>query len=385
MLRKYAKKAQQLLTKNSYRPLNRVELRATAMVDNLDVVRAQHPGFEIMPVLKSNAYGHGLPKVAEILNRTRCRFLVVDGYFEAMQIRDITNHQILVLGYILPENVPLLDTKRCSFVVQDIAGLKAFGSRRVPVKVHIELNTGFNRLGLQPEELSGYLDTLKSYPNLELEGVMTHLVDADNPQDDSFDERQRELFDRFVAEILAAGFHPTIVHMAQTAGSPKIRSKYANSIRLGIGTYGINPLSPQDPMHSQLANLQPVLELKSTIIKVLELKVGETVSYNATFTATKPMRIGVLPLGYYEGVPRELSNVGSVSSQDTPLPIIGRVCMNHTMVDLGQSGLGVGDDVTVINNDPAMPNSVISLQRMHGLFAYTTLTGISSSVHRVIV
>jgi len=384
MIRQYAKKTLRHLSSNKYKTLNYIELDQQAMLANVALIEKQHPGFEVIPVLKSNAYGHGLEQVAGILNKAEGHYLAVDGYFEAARIRDITKKHILVLGYILPENVHLLDLKKCSFVVQDIAGLEAFGLLHKPVNVHLELNTGFNRLGLTPDELPAYLDTLKKYPNLKLEGVMTHLLDADNGASDSYDNHQQQLFDKYVKLIQAADFKPKLLHIAQTAGSPKIKSKYANAIRLGIGTYGINPLGPHDPHYKDLAPLKPVLELKSTIVKVVNLKKGDKVSYNATFTAKKAMRIGVLPLGYYEGVPRELSNNGVFTYKDAELPIVGRVCMNHTMIDLKETGLKVGDVVTIISRDPRKPNSVASLQTDKGLFSYTTLTRLSSIRRKVI-
>ncbi|HSX17548.1 MAG TPA: alanine racemase [Patescibacteria group bacterium] len=373
------------LRPKKYKPLNRIELDAAQMVGNVAFVQKQHPESRIMPVLKANAYGHGLLEVAQILNAADIDMLAVDGYFEADRIRHITKHRILVMGYILPANVRLLDTRRCSFVVQDIDGLRALASLHRRVRVHLELNTGMNRLGLQPDELDPYLRELKRHPKLELEGVMSHLADADNELDESFNRKQVAAFDEHVAHIMAAGFKPKLVHIAQTAGSAKVRSEYANSLRLGIGTYGVNPLGTSDRQHTELAGLKPVLELKSTIIKVLELQKGDKVSYNCTFTAPRPMRVGVLPLGYYEGVPRALSNAGSVSHGRKQLPILGRVCMDHTMIDLTGTSLSVYDEVTVISKDPARVNSVAGLQLHHGQFTYTTLTGLSSSVARVIV
>jgi alanine racemase len=385
MIRRYAKKIIQRLTENDYRTLNRIELRADNLLHNVELVQAQHPDFEIIPVLKGNAYGHGLAQVAEILNRANCKYVAVDGYFEAAKIRDITKHHILVMGHVLPDNTRLLDMKRCSFVVQDTQGLAALGALHRPVSIHVELNTGFNRLGIQPDELSAYLKTVKQFPQLKLAGVMTHLVDADNPSDDSFDKKQQKLFDKLVLQILDAGFDPKLVHIAQTAGSTKIHSAHANALRLGIGTYGINPLLPDDPHYADLDALKPVLELKSTVIKIIELQKGDTVSYNATFTAPKNMRIGVLPLGYYEGVPRELSGKGHVTYKNEQLPIVGRVCMNHTMINLKQSDVAVGDEVTVISPDSAKPNSVIGMRRRLDLFPYTTITKLSESVRRVTV
>lgn len=368
-----------------YRTLNRIELDRAAVLHNVRTLQARHPGMSIIPVLKSNAYGHGLREMAAILNGAACDLLAVDGYFEAAAIRHISRHRVLVLGYILPGNARLLDTRRCSFVVQDVAGLEAFGRLRRRVRVHLELNTGMNRLGLQPAELPGYIAALRKFPNIELEGVMSHLADADNEIDDSFTAAQAAQFDRLVAQVLAAGFHPRFIHLAQTAGSTKAHSNYANAMRLGIGLYGINPLGPRDPHYGDLAGLRPVLSLKSTIVKMLPLRPGDKVSYGGTFTAPRAMRLGVLPLGYYEGVPRELSNVGVVTAGGHVLPIVGRVCMNHTMIDLRRSGLAVGDEVTLTSADPLQPNSVARLSADHRLFPYTILTALSSSVRRVVV
>jgi alanine racemase len=385
MLRRIAKRAVEQMQRQRYKPLNRILLDKARLLHNVQLIQAQHPGTAVIPVLKGNAYGHGIAEVARILNDAPIDMLAVDGYFEADRMRYISKHRILVMGYILPENFHLLDFKRCSFVIQDTASLHALGKLRRRVRVHAELNTGMNRLGLQPDELDEYLQVLKQYPNLELEGVMTHLADADNEHDDRFTTKQARAFDTAVETIWAYGFKPRIIHIAQTAGSTKAHSTTANAMRIGIGTYGINPLQPRDPQHDQLVDLQPVLALKSTIIKVIELQKGDKVSYNCTFTAPKAMRIGVLPLGYYEGVQRALSNSGCCTAGRRVLPIVGRVCMDHTMIDISGTDLGVYDEVDVISNDSAKPNSVLGLQAGHGLFAYSTLTGLSESIRREIV
>ena len=385
MLRRTLKKAAKHLHSNSYIPLNRIELSRNATLANVKLIQDQHPDTGIIPVLKSNAYGHGLIQIAEILNDTDCKFVAVDGYFEASQIRDITKHPILVMGYIRPENVRLLDTKRCSFIIQDIAGLEAFATLGKPVKVHIEINTGMNRMGLQPNELDEYLRVLKQFPSLQLEGIMTHLADADNERDNSYTTAQANLFEQLVEKIYQIGFKPEFIHIAQTAGSTKVISPHANAIRLGIGLYGLNPLTSQDPKFVQLAGLRPVLEFKSTVIKVMNLKKGDRVSYNGIFTAPNNMNIGVLPLGYYEGIPRALSNVGTVLYKDEQLPIVGRVCMNHTMIDLKDTDINVGSEITVFSSNQNQPNAINNICRDHNLFNYSFVTALASSTKRIIV
>jgi len=369
----------------AYRTLNRIELQQAALLHNFHLFQARHPQLSIMPVLKGNAYGHGLREIARMLDDAPCGLLVVDGYFEAGAIRRSSRHRVLVLGYILPENVPLLDTKRCSFVVQDIAGLEAFGRLGRAVHIHLEINTGMNRMGLRPDEVDAYLAAVKRFPLLHLEGVMTHLADADRPAGDAATRAQTELFDKCVGRILAAGFTPRFIHIAQTAGSSKVQSRYATALRLGIGLYGINPLCPDDPQYAALQSLRPVLSLKSTIVRTIAVRPGERIGYNGTYGVTESMRIGVLPLGYYEGVPRELSNSGVVTAGSRALPVTGRVCMNYTMIDLRGSSLAAGDEVTVISADPLQPNSVVRLSADHHLFPYTILTALSSSVRRITI
>lgn len=384
MIRKTAKQLVRRLSANNYQPLNRIELSRQHLLNNVRLIQKLNPDHAIIPVVKANAYGHGLLQIAEMLNGADCAFLAVDGYFEAAQIRDITKHQVLVMGYIKPANVRLLDTKHCSFVVQDIDGLQALGRFGRPVRIHLELNSGMNRLGLNVSELDGYLAVLKSYPKLHLEGVMTHLADADNPGSDAFTAHQVKLFDQTVSHILGQGFTPKFFHIAQTAGSTKAHSRYANAVRLGLGLYGINPLQPSDIHYKDLTGLQPLLRLKSTIIKTYDLKKGDRVSYNGIFSAPKHMRIGILPLGYYEGLPRNLSNKGCVTSGNRWLPIVGRVCMNHTIIDLSSTKLSVGDEVVVISDDASSPNSIQAASLTHGIFSYEWLANLSGSLRRVV-
>jgi alanine racemase len=384
MIKKYAKKAVKYLSNNGYKTLNWIEISRSNIIHNFDMIQKLHPSYGIMTVLKSNAYGHGLEQVTSVLNEVNCCFIAVDGYYEASKIKDLTRHKILVMGYILPDNIHLLDFKKCSFVIQDKEGLIALSKLNKRINVHVELNTGMNRLGLQPNELVDYLETIKKYSNLNLEGVMTHLADADNDTDTNTNN-QTELFDQLIEKIIDYDFRPKYIHIAQTAGSAKVISKYANSLRLGIGLYGVNPLLKSDCNYNKLSKLMPVLELKSTVIKVLDLEKGQKISYNGIYTTSTNTKVGVLPLGYYEGVPRELSSIGFVSYGNEALPIVGRVCMNHTMIDISNTKVKFSDVITVISNNNSMPNSIQNISNQFGLFTYTLMTDLSESIRRAIV
>lgn len=366
-----------------FKTLNQIELSGPNLINNFNLIQSQHPKFQIIPVLKSNAYGHGIVQIGRLLNLVKCKMIAVDGYFEALELSKISNHKILIMGYIDRANFRILKLRKYSFVIQSTDDLISLGRLNKKVNIHLELNTGMNRLGLQPDELNHYLKTLQRFPKIKLEGVMTHLADADNINN-AFTKKQAKSFDAAVETIINKGFKPKYIHIAQTAGSVKVESKYANAIRVGIGLYGVSPLAPSDNHFADLEKLLPVLELKSKIIKIQQLEEGDKVSYGGTFTADKPMQIGILPVGYYEGIPRELSNCGVVTHENTALPIVGRVCMNHTMIDLGDLKLRVGDEVKIFSNDPKQPNSIANICKNNKLFNYSLLTGISSTIRRII-
>jgi len=362
---------------------NEITLDVSAMRHNIKFLeRASKLG--VIPVLKSNAYGHGISQIASVLDQLGTRIVAVDSYYEAIRARNAFSGRILVMGSICRDNVKHLKNKRISYVVQTTDDLHAFGKTRRRFDIHLEINTGMNRLGLKPNGIQAYLRVLKKFKNLRLEGIMTHLASADAPEDSSA-EQQVKMFDEAVEKILAAGFSPDIVHVANSAGVGRAKSRFANFVRPGIAIYGIDVLSEKDKRFKNFEKLKPVLELRSTIIKVINLKKGEMVGYGGSFVAPRPMRIGILPLGYYEGVARALSNSGVVTAPNgQELPVVGRVCMNHTMVDLSSTRLIEGNKVIVINRDSKARNSVMGLQREFGLFSYETLARLSESIRRVV-
>lgn len=366
---------------------NLIEVSRSALLHNLDVF-ADLSGKQVIPVLKANAYGHGIELVAAALKGRKLPYIAVDGYFEALRIRELSDQPVLVMGAILPENFARMKYDNFAFVVQDEATIHAIGKTGKHVKVHVECNTGFNRYGAKPDEVLNLVKVIQQYPNLELEGVMSHLADADGDDPATIDSAV-ELYDGCVEQVRATGANPTILHISQTLGSVQAKSRYANTIRLGIGLYGIDPFPKNHALHGVLKDTRPALRLLSTITKVNELEKGDKVSYNYTFTAPKKMKIGVLPLGYYEGawtLARGVGKqVGDVKVGEQFTPIVGRVCMNHTMISLDGIDTKVGDTVVVYSNNRNDRNAIDNIAHEYGLFNYAILTSLNSSVRRVLV
>ncbi|HSX33364.1 MAG TPA: alanine racemase [Candidatus Saccharimonadales bacterium] len=367
----------------TYATHNRLEVSRAALLHNLDLF-AGRSGLPAIPVLKGNAYGHGITQVATALRSRQLPYIAVDGYFEALRVREVSRQPVLIMGAILPENYKRLRYDDFAFVVHDAASIHALGKTGKRVKVHLEANTGMNRYGAGPDEITQLTRLILSYKNLQLEGVMSHLADSDGDDPATVDTAV-EQFDACVDTVRAAGARPTLFHVAQSAGSLRAKSQYANAFRLGVGLYGINPFPHGHQLHAQLQDLQPVLQLVSTITKVIELQKGDSVSYNYTFTAPKAMKIGVLPLGYYEGVNRALSNRGVVKIGKQFTPIVGRVCMNHTMISLDGVSARVGDEVVVYSNNSGDENAIDRIASDHHLFNYTLLTALSRDLRRLLV
>lgn len=376
------KKIDHLLKKleKSYATHNRIEVSARALKHNLAFFQ-RHTGLQVIPVLKSNAYGHGIELVAEALKKETIPYIAVDGYFEACRIREVSRQPVLIMGAIKPENFTQLRYDKFAFVVHDETTINALGRTGKHINVHLECNTGMNRYGAEPEEIAKLAQCIAQHKNLRLEGVMSHLADGDGDDPHTVIAAVTR-FDQCVETIHNLGIHPPLIHIAQTAGSIKAQSRYATAIRIGIGLYGINPFTSDHPLHSTLGGLQPALRLISTITQTHQLEAGEGVSYNYTFIAPKSMKIGVLPLGYYEGVHRSLSNKGFVQIGHHYAPIVGKICMNHTIINLDGIDANVGDEVIVYSNQSADRNSIDHTAEANQLFNYNLLTALTADIRR---
>ncbi|TXG76334.1 alanine racemase [Patescibacteria group bacterium] len=366
-----------------YDTLNQIEVSRSAILHNFNLLRSIHQT-DIIPVLKSNAYGHGIREIATILQSRTFPYIAVDGYFEALEIRSVSKQPILIMGSTGINDINKLPLKRVAYVIHSPESFAQLSQSRRPLAVHLEVNTGMNRHGLSASELKAVLSQLPA-TKLQLEGVMTHLADADNPDSTAYSDEQYRQFRHVLQAIKRAGFTPRYVHATNSAGTVKNLPASINTVRPGIALYGINPLEPGDPQYETLQQLRPALRLVSHIDQIQRLKKGDRISYNGIYTCTADTQIGVVPMGYYEGLPRALSNVGTLMHAERELPVRGRVCMNHTMVDITDTDLAVGDDITVISNHRTHPNSIQSLADRHKLFTYSLLTGLNSSIRRVVV
>ncbi|MBU6426827.1 alanine racemase [Patescibacteria group bacterium] len=385
-----------------YEPLITVEISRGRLLNNLNQFKKLAPNGNIAPVLKSNAYGHGLIEVAEILESEKAPFFVIDSYFEAVALRARgINTPLLVIGYTRPETIANSRLKNISFAVTSIETLRSlreltsdrnctcnkFSFFRRRSAIHLKIDTGMRRQGILPEEVAETMHIIKSNPRIIIEGIASHLPDADN-SDQSFTLNQIALWNDIVDRFTAAFPELKYIHLANTDGHRFHGKIKANISRLGIGLYGLSDNNPFSAEKSPALDIQPVMELKTIITGVKTLKKGESAGYSRTFTALNEMRIATVPAGYFEGVDRRLSNNGSmlICEKRVPCPIIGRVSMNISTVDVsGVTDAKIGTPVIVFSRGTSDLNSIRNAAALCGTIPYEIAVKIPTHLKRTIV
>ena len=364
----------------SYEPLIEVRISREAILHNLAAFQNFKMDMAVAPVLKANAYGHGLVEVAKVVDREDVPFACVDSYFEALILRNEGfRAPILVVGYTPLENILGSRLERVAFGILSADELYRLAKNaRERVAIHLKIDTGMRRHGVTQGGIEEAIALLKANPRLALQGLYTHLADADTPGS-AHAARQIEEWNAAVERFRAAIPGIAYFHCAATSGAALAKTIDANVMRLGIGLYGFGTGGEPLP-------LRPALEMVTRITSVRPLKKGESVGYNAAFTAPRDMQIATIPAGYYEGVDRRLSNHGAVLTRDTPCPIVGRVSMNITSFDISHlPGVGIGEEAVVISVDESAPNCVKAIAKTCETIPYEILVRVPAHLRRVVV
>ena len=346
-----------------YDPLIRVLISKDALVHNLRAYRTKYPNLRFAPVLKSNAYGHGLVEISSILDEEQPPFFAVDSFYEALVLRQARmSSKILIIGYTREELMLKKTLRDVSFAILSLESLKNLASRlREPNYFQLKVDTGMHRQGVLVSELAEAFRLIKSNSNLVLEGIYTHFADADSPEE-SFTNNQILLWNEAVKHARRVFGDLPFVHAAATAGAAYSREVEGNVCRLGIGLYGINvhPTARLD--------LMPVLEMKSVLAGLKRVQAGDYVGYSRLFRAPKDMLIATVPAGYNEGVDLRLSNKGAFLVRGRVCPIVGRVSMNITTIDVtGLSDAKLEEEAIIFSRNPQDENSVERATRVCGL------------------
>lgn len=361
-------------------PLITVSISRERLLANLRAYQERYPKQAIAPVLKSNAYGHGLSLVASVLDREDIVFLMVDSLFEARKLRrDGIRAKIVVMGYVRPEQIASCRLRDIEFAITDIEQLRTLSASATrPTALHLKIDTGMHRQGLLPQELDAAIACIAAHPLLCVTGAATHLADADSA-DDTMTKKQLAIWNASVARLDEAFSTIRYRHAAATKGAYWSTTYPMNVVRIGMGLYGCDTSAASD------LPLLPVLSMRSSIVSIREIPAGESVGYNGTFVAARPSRIATVPAGYYEGIDRALSGKGSFLVRGKVAPLAGRVSMNMSSIDITDIPEAVrSDTATLISREIADPNTVRALATLAGTTPYVLLAHIPEHLYRVV-
>ena len=365
-----------------------MEISRKRLAENFQAVRELvGPAVEVAPVVKADAYGHGAVEISRVLESAGARWLAVSSVEEGVALRQAgITARILVMADFLPAERQALfefDLTPAIHSLEDIAVLERMAAEyQQSFPFHLKLDTGMGRLGTlaEPDQILAALGGLRW---VRLEGLMTHFASAARQTSDQT-AQQIERFGRILAVLEAAGVRPQYRHLASTIPvAYGRREAWGNMVRPGQAIYGyISPL--QGASRKPLLQVQPVMQWRATFLEIKAVPEGMLIGYGGMFRAPRPMRIGILAVGYADGYPHRLSNRGRVIVNGRYAPVVGAVSMDLTTVDVTDiSPVRPGDCATLIGVEGEASIDAQEIARLAGTISYAVLCGISARVKRV--
>ena len=363
--------------------------RSAVEVD-LDIIRENFESIKkkvgkdikVLAVIKADAYGHGATETARELEG-ECDFFGVADIDEAMQLR-IAGFKtpILILGRTDPyysDAVIKMDIRTTVSCLSDAVALSEEGGKQQKkAKIHIAVDTGMSRIGFQSDEIDKIIEISK-LPFVEIEGIFSHFATADEPGLVRA-SKQKEIFDEILSEVSRRGLDIPVRHMSNSAGIINFDEKY-DMVRAGIVLYG---LYPSHDIDESLLAVKPAMRWVARISHVKTLPAGREISYGGTFVTEKETVVATVPVGYADGYPRCLSNIGEVLVGGKRVPIIGRICMDQFMIDVtGVPGVTLGSEVTLVGRDGKEYLSMEEVSEKAYSFNYELPCRISRRVPRI--
>lgn len=334
---------------------------------NFSLLKQRAQGAEIMAVVKANAYGHGLHLVAPALFDVGCRHFAVTDATEGIEARDLVPDAaiiVLLSGIFDAKDAALAASAKLTPVITEEDQAELLHTAGFTGSVWIKINTGMQRLGA--DDPATLIARCRDN-GITIAGIMSHLACADTPEH-PLNRVQAEEFKR-AHLALAPDFAASLLN---SAGLVSLPDSTFDFVRPGIALYGVEPVT-EEPL-----GLKPVMQLTGEVMQVHQIDKGVTLSYGASFTAPEDMRIATISLGYGDGLPRLLSNLGSAIYQGSKLPIVGRICMDFCLVDVGTHDINRGDPIEFWGEELAAGEVAGQV----GTIAYELFTDINERVHR---
>lgn len=364
----------------AFRNILTVDLAAVRR--NIQQLKARlRPGTEIMGMVKANGYGVGAHGIAKTCFECGSPLVGVSDVSEAEELRSKGVKGRIYLIHTVAEEV---EAAVCGGYTLGVCQLdlidcveRAAKRWERPVSLHLDINTGMNRLGCKPEEAVKIAQRIARSPYLSLEGVMSHLSAAEDPAADEWTLEQASQFDQAVARVHATGLTPRYRHLANSAGAIRFDFPHQNLVRVGLALYSLSASSDT----ATRCPLEPALALTSPLVEIRECSPGEAIGYNRYYRVeTKSLRMGVLPIGYADGLHRRYAKKGVVTLHGKPAPIVGMICMDFTMIDLSRiPEARIGDRAVLFGPGGESPEA---FAQASGESPYQLITCLGRRIHR---
>jgi alanine racemase len=362
-----------------------VEIDLAALRFNFEQVkRLTGSTKKILGVVKANAYGHGAVAVSRELEGLGANFLGVALCQEGIELREAgIKTPILVLsGFFKGEEAELIQHQLTPLILNlemaERLAQKAKTSKQ-EIKVHIKVDSGMGRVGVLPEEAEDFFKKLKKLSGLRVEGICSHFAEADKEEKD-FTREQQSRFNEVVSRAKKSGIEPILIHLANSAAVIDFSSAHYDLVRPGIMLYGAYPSA----IFRNKTELKPIMGLKTKIMHLKKVPPNFSISYGRTFFTQRESLIATLPIGYADGYRRGLSNKGEVLVKGRRCKVVGRVCMDLTLIDVTEiPGVKVGDEVVLLGRQGEEEITVDEIAEKIGSISYEVFCSLSGRVPRV--
>ena len=350
-------------------------------------------GTILCAVVKANAYGHGVEQILPLFRSAD--WFAVNSLEEGIELRELGDTRpILVLGHVSLADLGEAVQRNLDLTVYNRETLEALAGLDLqsigPARLHLKVETGTGRQGVLPEQVEGFIEQLQTVPEARLVGVSTHFANIEDTLNHDYAQSQLDKFRQTIEILDGLKVRPDYIHTAATAAAILFDKTHFNLVRAGIGIYGLWP-SRETYLstllgHRPVPDLRPVLTWKTRIVQIKELPEGSYIGYGCTYRATRPIRLGVLPVGYADGYDRKLGNAAYVLIRGKRAPVIGRVCMNLTMVDISDiPRASLEEEVVLLGRDGEERISAETMAEWAGTINYEVVTRISSFLPRKVV
>jgi alanine racemase len=375
---------------NSHQEVTRpawVEINLTAIRHNLqEIRRLVGLKVDIMAVVKADAYGHGAVPVAKTAIAAGASWLGVAMPEEGILLRKAgIKIPILFFGPSQPAQVNQVVKYNLTATVCNWESAVALSHEAVrtekTAKVHVKVDTGMGRVGIQPAAVIEFICKLKGLPSLQVTGIFSHMATADE-EDKSYAKQQIQIFSSVIADLKATELLPEKVHLANSAGILELPTSYFNMVRPGIILYGLYPSNEVD---RQKAHLEPALSLKAKVTFIKRVAAGTGISYGQRYRTERESTIATIPIGYADGWSRMLTHKAEAIIGGKRFPIVGTICMDQCMIDLGDEATEIGQEVVLIGKSGVEEISADNIANALGTINYEVTCMLSNRLPRVFV